>query len=497
MCRPMNTAVAEQAAEAHYARGNALAERRQWEAALADYDRAIAFKPDYARAFSNRGNVLAELKQWEAALASFGRAIAIKPDYAEALSNRGNLLADLNQWQAALADYDRAIAIKPYFAVALSNRGNALTKLKRWEAALASYERAIALQPDYAEARCNRGCILTELKQFDAALENFDQAIRLRPDFAEAHFYRSVVWLLRGEYAKGWEEYEWRRKSERLTPLQFQSRFRQPLWLGEQPIAGKTILLYGEQGLGDTLQFCRYASLVAKLGASVILEVQEPLLRALASVEGVSQLLPRGSPLPNFDYYCPLVSLPLAFKTDDHSIPRTHRYLASDPARVARWDVRLGQRGKPRIGLTWSGSATYTYHDRSVPLATLVRYLPDDYQYVSLQKDVREADRATLQSDPRILDLTSDITDFADTAALCDCLDLVISVDTSVAHLSGALGQKTWILLSFVPDWRWLLDRSDSAWYPSATLYRQEAAGDWSAALKRVRRDLAGALMGR
>jgi Tfp pilus assembly protein PilF len=446
-------------AEAHYLRGNVLAGLKQWEPALASYERAIALKPDHAEAFSNRGIVLAELKQWEAALASHERAIALKPDYADAFSNRGIVLAELKQWDAALASYERAIEIKPNNAEAFLNRGSAHAELKQWEPALASYERAIALEPNQARA----------------------------------HFNRSAIWLLLGEYAKGWAEYEWRWKQEGLTAFPDERHFSQPRWLGE-PIAGKAVLLYAEQGLGDTLQFCRYASLVAGLGARVILEVQPPLLRLLSGLEGVSQLLPRGSPLPSFNYCCPLMSLPWVFKTDSQSIPHANRYLAGEASKVAAWKARLGRTNKPRVGLSWSGNTNHMKDRyRSIALADLARYLPEGFQYISLQKDIRESDRRTLRSSPHILNFMDHCADFADTAALCECLDLVISVDTSVVHLNAALGQRTWVLLPFVPDWRWLEGRMDSPWYPSVTLYRQQALGDWCGVLERLRRILTAA----
>jgi ADP-heptose:LPS heptosyltransferase len=223
----------------------------------------------------------------------------------------------------------------------------------------------------------------------------------------------------------------------------------------------------------------------------VILEVQSSLENLLSSLEGVSQIVVRGSPLPDFDYQCPLLSLPLAFKTRLDSIPSFNRYLGTDAAKIALWQARLGEKTRARVGLVWSGTARHDNdHKRSIRLADLIQHLPGDLQYVSLQKEVREHDRAAFQSIPRLLDFSDDLNDFSDTAALCECMDVVISVDTSVAHLSGALGKNTWILLPFVPDWRWLLDRDDSPWYPSVKLYRQRSRGEWSDVLKRVSADL-------
>jgi len=252
-------------------------------------------------------------------------------------------------------------------------------------------------------------------------------------------------------------------------------------------LAGATILLHGEQGFGDTLQFCRYAALVAKLGATVILEVPQPLVALLAQLSGVSRVIARGDALPHFDYQCPLMSLPLAFKTDLDSIPSCAEYLRSDPAKVSIWQERLGRKTMPRIGLIWNGNPIAP-HDRkrSFWLADWIHHLPCGFQYVSLQPQLRPADAITLEKNPRFFNAARMIQDFSDTAALCECMDLVISVCTSVAHLSGALGKETWILLCFAADWRWLLDRTDSPWYPSARLYRQPARGDWTCVFQRV-----------
>jgi len=293
------------------------------------------------------------------------------------------------------------------------------------------------------------------------------------------------VRLLHGDFENGWLDYEWRPKHrERHLP--------QPRWRGFEPLAGKTILVYCEQGLGDTLQFCRYVQWLADLGAKVILEVQPRLTGLLSRLQGVSQLLAAGDPLPAFNYHCPLLSLPLAFKTALATIPTTPRYLSTDANRVSYWRAKLSEKAKIRIGLMWSGNPDNKRDRyRSIRLCELLQYLPAEFQYVSLQNEVREIDAETLHSSPQILNFAGEQRDFDDAAALCECMDLIISVDTSVAHLGGALGKETWILLSSTPDWRWLLDRTDSTWYPTAKLYRQDTddAG-WGAVLKRLSADL-------
>jgi len=250
-------------------------------------------------------------------------------------------------------------------------------------------------------------------------------------------------------------------------------------------------LLYSEQGLGDAMQFCRFATAVADRGATVILEVQAPLASLLASVNGVSRVIVEKSPLPEFDLRCPLLSLPLALKTTIDTIPAATPYLRSDAAKVAWWRTRLGDRGNPRIGLAWSGNPKQgNDHNRSTRLADWIDHLPPEFEYFCLQKEIRPADEEILAANPWISRLEDELHDFSDTAALCECLDLVISVCTSMAHLSGALGRPTWVLLPFNPDWRWLLDRGDSPWYPTAKLYRQQASGDWKGVFARVAADL-------
>ncbi|MGA8148514.1 MAG: tetratricopeptide repeat protein, partial [Gallionellaceae bacterium] len=476
-------------AEAHNNLGNAFKDLKQLDAALASYSKAIAIKPDHADAYFNQGNVLKELNQLDSVLASYDKAIAIKPDYAEAYINRGTVLQELKQFDAALANYDEAIAIKPDHADAYNNRGNVLKDQGRLDKAAQHYHKALSLKPDYAEAHHNLGIVLTEQGKLEAAVESYHEALSLKPGYAEGLWNKALLCLLLGDFDKGWEGYEWRWKNDnlKLSPR----NFTQPLWAGKESLAGKTILLHSEQGLGDAIQFCRYARMVADLGADVILEVKPPLFNLLANLDGVSQLVANGSSLPAFDFHCPLLSLPLAFKTNMGSIPASTPYLTADAGKVARWHVKLGAKSNPRVGLVWSGNAQHKNdRNRSVLLSELLKHLPDDYQYVSLQKERREEDREILQSRPDILHFGDELNDFSDTAALCELVDVIISVDTSVAHLAGALGKQVWILLPFMPDWRWLLDRSDSPWYPTAKLFRQEKNGDWEGVFEKVRSDL-------
>lgn len=477
-------------AEAHYNLGVLLERMRQPRAALASYDQAITIYPGFYQAHYNRAGVLKGFKEWEAALAGYECAIAAKGDYAQAHANRGAVLQELGRREEALASYDRSIEIWPDYAEGYFNRGTTLKALMRWNEALASYERAIALKPDYAAAYCDRAGVFMEVGRPDAALASYHRAVAIQPDFAEAQYNHSLALLLTGDYEKGWLNYEWRWKNAEKLSLE-RRLFSQPLWLGKESIAGKRLLIYGEQGLGDALQFCRFAKGVAAKGATVVLEVQRTLAPLLASVDGVSQVVPDGDPLPEFDYHCPLLSLPLALRTTIETIPAATKYLHSDTVKVARWRERLGVRTRPRIGLAWSGNPKQgNDHNRSLSIADWAAHLPREFEYICLQKDVRTADEEVLAANPWIWRLDGELQDFGDTAALCECLDLVISVCTSVAHLSAALGRPTWVLLPFNPDWRWLLDRDDSPWYPTATLYRQPAIGDWDGVFARVAADL-------
>ncbi len=514
-------------AEAHSNRGNVLKELRRFEDALASYDRAITLRPDYAEAHSNRadalnalerfdealqacdralalrpdlveahanrGNALHKVKRFAAALASHDHALKLRPDYAEAHSNRGNTLHELKRFEEALASYDRALALRPDYAEAHSNRGNALQQLKRFDEAVVSHDRAVTLRADLAEAHSNRGNALKELARFEDALASFERAIAMRPDLADAHFNEAMCRLLIGDFDRGWEKNEWRWGTEQLKGGK--RSFSQPLWLGSDEVAGKTILLHAEQGLGDTIQFGRYAPLVAARGARVILEVQRPLYDLMRTLSDAVEVVAAGDRLPDFDLHCPLLSLPLAFATRFETIPSAMPYLSAPETSTRAWRERLGKREKPRIGLVWAGNprkelpgANRIDGQRSIALDRLAPlFQVTACAFFSLQKG-DDAARQLRDSDLRqqVIDHTDDLHDFSDTAALIENLDLVISVDTSVAHLAGALGKPFWLLNRYNTCWRWLLDREDSPWYPTARLFRQDATREWDPVIARV-----------
>ena len=504
-------------------RANALWEMKNYDEALASYDMALVLDPNQAENHYNRGVILSELRRHRDALTCFQRAVELRPDFALALVGRGDALMAIERFDEALANYDVALTLGPIPLRARLNRGVTLWYLKRFEEALACYNQtlqdnpghaealnyrglvlcdmgrhqaslqdfdsAIAVKPGFAEAYNNRGITLSEMGLHHAALTSYQEALTLSPNFAEVQMNMGITHLRLGEFEQGWERYEWRWKNEKLR---LSARvFAKPQWGGEESLSGKTILLHNEQGLGDALQFCRYARHVSNLGARVVLEVQKPLVSLLSSVEGVSQVVARGDALPSFDLHCPLLSLPLAFKTRMDSIPVSARYISCNPDKVRDWQVTLGERKKFRIGLTWSGNAAQkSDHKRSIALHEFVKMLPAGFEYVSLQKDVRDQDRKALALRPDILQLGESLNDFSDTAAICELMDLVVTVCTSTAHVAAAIGKPVWILLSSNPCWRWLLERTDSPWYPSVTLYRQDRPGDWESVFARVRADL-------
>ena len=478
-------------------RGIALHALNRHEEALASLDAALARAADIAEAHLNRGSVLDDLKRHEEAIASYDAALTLRPEYAEALSNRGVALHALGRDAEALQSFDRALMIRPEYAEALTHRGATLDAMQRYDEALANYNRAIALKPEFADAYGNRGATFYNLQRLDEALTDFDRALALRPDLPEAHWNQATARLITGDYVRGFAEYEWRWQRE--TMASSKRDFPQPLWRGED-ITGKTVLLHSEQGFGDSIQFCRYAPALAARGARVILEVEAPLQRLMTTLVtplagGIEVDRQRLGPVPAFDAYCPLLSLPLAFGTQLDTVPSVTPYLDAQAGDIAGWSERLAEQRRPRIGLAWSGNPNHLRDaERSIALEALLPLVGLDATFVSLQKELRAADAAVLASHSGILQVDEHLKDFADTAALIAALDLVVTVDTSVAHLAGALGKPVWLLLPFIPDWRWLLERETSPWYPTARLFRQDDTRRYDGVIARVRDALAAAL---
>ena len=469
-------------------RGNALAGLLRYEEAIASYDRAIGIDSTLADAYYNRGVALAELGRYEPAVASYERALQLNPDYSQAHNNLGNTLCRFDFHSRALSCYERAIECCPTFVDAWVNHANLLRRLHRYEDALRSSLRAIDCMPECAEAYNARGAVLACMGRYDEASSDYRRALELKPTLAEASWNQAIVALSRGQFLEGWKHYETRWK---VRSLGLAHRFaRQPPWLGVQSVRGRVVLLHAEQGYGDTLQFCRYAPLVAAKGARVVLSVPRSLQTLMGSLDGIERVIAQGDP-PAFDFHCPLLSLPLASGTELASIPAPASYLRADAAASASWAERLGPRNRLRVGFSWSGSVTHPNDaNRSISLEKLLPLTACDVQSVSLQEEVRAADEPALRQSPHLLRLGEELSDFAQAAALLSQLDLVVTVDTAIAHLAGALGKRVWILLPHVADWRWLQGRADSPWYPSARLFRQPVARDWKSVIEQVRCEL-------
>ena len=442
------------------------------------YDKVLRRDPRNAELLHRRGLVEARLGGLDRAVQLLHRSVAAWPG-ADNLTNLGILLHRQGRYGDALAQFDKALALDGRNAVAASNRGLALLRLRRPAEALDSFDRALALNPAYPEAHADRGLALREMDRHRDALDSFEHALRLRPDFPIVRFAAGQCRLLLGDFAMGWPGYEHRPAPPPPAAV--------PRWTGAQDPAGRTVLAYAEQGFGDTIQFCRYATPLAARGAMVLLQVQPPLVPLMRSLAGPATVLARGDPLPNCDFQAPMMSLPLAFGTTPASIPGSTPYLAADPERVRLWSGRLGPCTRPRIGLAWSGNPGQANdHNRSMPFAALSPLLDAGADFCSLQRDVRDSDAAILAASP-VRHFGAGLADFADTAALAGLMDLVVSVDTSVVHLAGAMARPTWAMLAWVADWRWGRERDDTPWYPAMRLFRQPALADWPGLVGQVR----------
>jgi hypothetical protein len=394
------------------------------------------------------------------------------------------LAARRGQWHECIAAATRALALQPGHPEALANRGAALRMLGRLDEALADYDAALEGSPHSAEAHNNRGVALAAMNRHREAIAAYTLALELRPGYERACFNRAMSRLVLGDFAEGWRDHEARWTGSEMHAGTRVLPGRE--WDGRESLQGKRLLLYAEQGLGDAIQFARYATLAQRAGARVILEVHAPLVRLLRDIAGVEDAVPLGAPLPPFELHCPLMSLPRAFATRLDSIPAEIPYVHAVPEEIEAWRARLRPLGARRIGLAWSGSRTLRNDaSRSIALERLAPLARAGDALVAVQTDVRDADRAAMAA-LGVHGFAGELRDFRDTAALVGALDLVISVDTAPAHLAGALGKPVWILLPFSPDWRWLLGRDDSPWYPSARLFRQPRIGDWDAIVAQV-----------
>ncbi len=509
-------------AEFHFYLGNIFHEQRRWEAASSSFRAALELAPDYAFAYVNLSAALQEQGEIEQALAMLEQALARNPDVSDWHVKRGYLLQLQSRFGEAFEAYQRAIAMHPTLARAHANLGSLYEHQEQLELALACYREAAMLEPDNPDflfnlgaglqarrdaedaiacyekilqiapgntkAMVNLAVVLSMQGRMDEALACYDKVLAMHPEMAQVHVNKAYLLLKLGRFPEGWREYEYRWQ---CADAPVRVAFTQPLWLGQQDLQGKAILLYGEQGYGDMLHFVRYASLVAARGATVYLLLPAVLTSLARSCAGVAAVFTQGEDIPPFDFLCPLMSLPLACGTELSSIPGMVPYLHSDPVRVASWRMRLGEKRGLRVGLAWAGDprkaqpmAAAMDKQRSMPFQQLLPLFDvPGIEFFCLQ--MGEA-RAQMEGSAGLRDFTGELHDFQDTACLIENLDLVISVDTSIVHLCGALARPVWMMDRHGHCYRWLPDREDSPWYPSLRIFRQDTPGDWSGVVKRI-----------
>ncbi len=468
--------------------GQALHALKRAPEALDCLDKARALAPDDFSILNQHANVLITLARPADALAEFQQVLARAPNHVEARLNSGLARAMLGFQEQALADFDAALQFAPRHPGVHYNRGVALITLGRYAEAAEANGRALDIAPGYANAWLNRGKALMQLNRFDEAIANFAEALEISKDFADAHFNNALALLTRGDYARGFAEYEWR---WRRTGMPAQKSRGKPLWLGEYPLARKTVLLHAEQGLGDTIQFVRYVPLIAASGARVVLEVQGELQALLRRLDGAAAVIARGEASPPFDVHCPLGSLPLALHTEPATVPAQIPYLSADEARLAKWSARLDALPRPRVAVAWAGNPGHDNdRNRSIAFARLAPLFAVPASFISIQRDVRSEDAAPLAAETGVTRIGAELEDFSDTAAVLALCDLVIAVDTAAAHLAGAMGRPAWVLVPFAPDWRWTREGETTPWYPTARLFRQTTLGDWDGVIARVAEEL-------
>jgi tetratricopeptide (TPR) repeat protein len=513
-------ALAPDLADAHGNRADVLVELRRPLEAIESYDRALVLAPQSFPNWCNRAAVLLDLRRHEEALASYERALAIEPRHVDVLAARGLVLNALDRCEEAVEALDRALALAPDHHLARRTRGVALLKLERPAHALADFQRVLVQRPDdedalynvafslvaserdgealgvydklltanprHVEALLGKGAALQNLTRFTEAVAVYDAVLAIDPQRVDAHYSAATALLSKGDFRRGLAEYEWRRRSGAGTASVVQP-FREPVWVGEGPLRNKTLLVHAEQGMGDVLYAVRYVPALARQGARVVLQVHAALKPLLGGLEGAALVVTRGEPLPAFDCQCPVMSLPYAMKTELATIPAEVPYIGAPADRVSHWRERIPHAAL-RVGIVWCGNPAFKEDGRrSLKLAQIEPILATaDVSFVSLNPGIGEHERAAIAGRSNVLHLGSELRDFADTAAVIAQLDLVITSDTSVAHLAGAMGRPVWIMLGFAPDWRFAHDREQSSWYPTARLFRQNAPGDWAGVIERV-----------
>ena len=469
--------------------GSVLHALGRFAEAAASYEKALDLNPLYADAFYNLANSLSELERFDAAIFNYKSAIAINPSNPDTHYNLGNALQKLRRFEEAISSYDAALSIAPNHALAWLNRGNALREMRRYVEAIADYDKAIQNKADFADAFANRGGVLKDLKRFDEALASYFKALSINPRNAEIYWNTGLMLLLMGNFTDGLEFYEWRKKIK--EPLGSRT-FPRPLWTGQEELRGKRILIHEEQGVGDIIQFCRYVQQLEMLGAHVIFAVARRLSKLMATLGESIEVRTIDNMALDFDFHCPLISLPKAFKTNLANIPSHTPYLFADPERSMALRQQLREPGVKKLcGVSWFSTNPSTGKQRSIKLSDLVSNVgARDYTFVNLQYgDVAEeiADlRARQGIEVKLVAGMDNIGDIDGFAALVDACDMILTIDNTTAHMAGALHKETFVMLPYVPDWRWMLDREDSPWYPSLRLFRQTSDGDWGHVLRAV-----------
>ncbi len=461
----------------------ALKSQNQLSESVKYFEKILKLDPKSIDAFNNIGINLQALGKHQEAINAFESAVKINPNTADSHNNLGISLLTNNQPSEAALAFQKAISLNPSSPQLYNNLGLALKKLNKIEESIICFNKAIDIDKRYADAYSNRGLSYQALQQTQAALNDYDECTKLDPGHVDNYWNKSLLKILMGDFEDGWILYEWRWKSFAKKSVR---KFNEPLWLGKESIENKKILIYPEQGYGDFIQFCRYIPMIEKLNAEVILEARPALLDLISTTYPHMTIIESGKRLPSFDFQCPIMSLPLAFKTQLDNIPSSAPYLKSDPTKNKKWDTKLGKKTKLRVGLAWSGSIQHPNdHNRNIKLDDLKPILALPFEFHSLQKEYRVND-LTLIKEFGIQNHAEKLNNFSDTTALIENLDLVISVDTAVAHLAGALNKTIWIMLPFNPDYRWMLDKDHSPWYASASLFRQKQTNDWHPVVKSI-----------
>jgi len=470
--------------------GQALHALKRNGEALECLDKARALAPDDVNILYQHANALLSLDRPGDALSEFQTVLERAPQHVEARINCGLARAALGLFEPALGDFDTALALAPGHPGASYNRGVALIKLGRYEEAVTANDAVIAVEPGHGNAWLNRGKALAQLNRYDEAISSYGEVLAIKKDHADAHFNQALALLTLGQYQRGFAEYEWRWRRTGMAPQKSRGK---PLWLGEYPLARKTVLVHAEQGLGDTVQFARYVPMLAAAGAKVVLEVQPELKAPMSRLDGAATVIARGETLPPFDVHCPFGSLPLALKTQPGTVPAQIPYLSASGAHLAKWSGEIGALPQPRIAIAWSGNPSHDNdRNRSIAFGRLASLFAGPASFISIQRDVRPEDTTALAAENRVTHIGPELEDFADTAAVLALCDLAIAVDTAAVHLAGAMGRPVWVLVPFAPDWRWTLQGDTTPWYPTARLFRQTAPGDWDSVIARVGAELAG-----